>query len=538
MKFVMPLLLILILMLNRNLSAQTSLDSGLVAYYPFNANANDHSGNENHGTVSSATLTEDRFDNFNSAYSFDGIDDYIDCGNDSTMYTTSMSITYWIKMSAPFDRLYSIINDCSSADGAWGFSNIFDRNGIIATVGAGENSHRMRAESKSLINDHFWHFVTSVYSNHDKTIKVYIDGKLKKENSYIDADSGFDENDSLTHDLSLYNWNIGRISGSALDEFISPHYFEGSLDDIRIYNRAITIEEIDLLYDDFFTNPDPTHLVLNGDFEEDLAHWATPWSVELSEERKYDGSNSVLVNTTPSGKGYLYQEFHTPTAVYQADFWIYPDSEDFDQLIEFLADWPSTDVVFHNIIRFSPDNFSSRSYDSLIVLPGAVQAFTWNHLSITSDESGDLKIYLNDELYFSFNNPEPIPVEYLVFGDLRTDANYGTVYYDAVTIVDSPGASNIPNKTDKIPDTYNLGQNYPNPFNPLTVINFQLPKSNYVELAIYNMLGQKIATLVSARKEAGNHSVQYNAQNLPSGLYYYRIKAGKFSQIKKMILLK
>jgi len=85
---------------------------------------------------------------------------------------------------------------------------------------------------------------------------------------------------------------------------------------------------------------------------------------------------------------------------------------------------------------------------------------------------------------------------------------------------------------------YFLSQNYPNPFNPSTIINWQLPESKFVTLIIYDVLGNEVVSLINEEKPAGNFEVEFNASALSSGIYYYRIKAGEFTDIKKMILLK
>ena len=81
-------------------------------------------------------------------------------------------------------------------------------------------------------------------------------------------------------------------------------------------------------------------------------------------------------------------------------------------------------------------------------------------------------------------------------------------------------------------------ENYPNPFNPTTVITYQLPVNSHVTLKIYDVLGRKVETLVDEYQSAGSHSVQFNAQNLASGIYFYRLTAPGFTQIKKMLLQK
>ncbi len=85
---------------------------------------------------------------------------------------------------------------------------------------------------------------------------------------------------------------------------------------------------------------------------------------------------------------------------------------------------------------------------------------------------------------------------------------------------------------------FRLSQNYPNPFNPSTVINYQLAASNVVSLKIYDLLGSEVATLVDGRQEAGSHSVEFNAAELSSGAYFYRLQAGAFVEQKKMILMR
>ncbi|MFO7525443.1 MAG: S8 family serine peptidase [Ignavibacteriaceae bacterium] len=88
------------------------------------------------------------------------------------------------------------------------------------------------------------------------------------------------------------------------------------------------------------------------------------------------------------------------------------------------------------------------------------------------------------------------------------------------------------------PDRYELAQNYPNPFNPSTTIKFALPEASEVTLTIFSMLGEKVAEILNTNLEAGYHKVEFDASNLPSAVYLYKIEAGKFIQTKKMMLIK
>ncbi|MCI0472952.1 MAG: T9SS type A sorting domain-containing protein, partial [Ignavibacteria bacterium] len=89
-----------------------------------------------------------------------------------------------------------------------------------------------------------------------------------------------------------------------------------------------------------------------------------------------------------------------------------------------------------------------------------------------------------------------------------------------------------------IPKKFDLSQNYPNPFNPTTKINIDLPEDGKVEMRIYDMLGREAAVLLNEFRTAGYHTVTFNASDLSSGIYFYRIAAGKYTGIKKMVLLK
>ena len=93
-------------------------------------------------------------------------------------------------------------------------------------------------------------------------------------------------------------------------------------------------------------------------------------------------------------------------------------------------------------------------------------------------------------------------------------------------------------ETTVLPKVYSLAQNYPNPFNPSTQISFSLEKAGMTKLDVYNLLGQKVASLVNANLAAGQHSVNFNADNLPSGMYIYTLNSGSYSVTKKMVLLK
>ena len=93
-------------------------------------------------------------------------------------------------------------------------------------------------------------------------------------------------------------------------------------------------------------------------------------------------------------------------------------------------------------------------------------------------------------------------------------------------------------ETPALPQGYSLSQNYPNPFNPSTRISFTLPKASVVQLRVFNELGQEVTTLVNSTLSAGQHTVTFDAHNLASGVYFYRLTAGSYESTMKMVLVK
>jgi hypothetical protein len=112
----------------------------------------------------------------------------------------------------------------------------------------------------------------------------------------------------------------------------------------------------------------------------------------------------------------------------------------------------------------------------------------------------------------------------------------------SVQMIIIEGGNNYISSVDKsgseMPRTYNLYQNYPNPFNPSTVISYQIPASVFITLKIFDVLGREVETLVNEHQNAGNHSVQFNATNLASGVYFYKLEAGNYNNTKKLLLVK
>ncbi len=115
-----------------------------------------------------------------------------------------------------------------------------------------------------------------------------------------------------------------------------------------------------------------------------------------------------------------------------------------------------------------------------------------------------------------------------------------TIYY-RLKQVDYNGAfqySDIVSVVFDLPTDYALGQNYPNPFNPSTKIKYSVPQSGLVSIVVYDLTGQEVISLINEVKEPGNYEINFNATGLSSGVYFYKMTANNFTQVKKMSILK
>ena len=104
-----------------------------------------------------------------------------------------------------------------------------------------------------------------------------------------------------------------------------------------------------------------------------------------------------------------------------------------------------------------------------------------------------------------------------------------------LTVID--GTTIVENEKE-LPTSFELSQNYPNPFNPTTTISFSISSSAFTSLKVYDILGNEVETLVNEEKPAGTYELQFDASNLSSGVYLYRLSAGNFTEMKKMVLMK
>jgi hypothetical protein len=161
-----------------------------------------------------------------------------------------------------------------------------------------------------------------------------------------------------------------------------------------------------------------------------------------------------------------------------------------------------------------------------------LNAFETSPTMVDIDRDGDVELFApcNDRKIYCWDTPGLYDSSKIWSTYKGNHARTGTQFVDNLIGI-KPVSGNVPSY-------YFLYQNYPNPFNPVTVINYELPITNYVKLAVYNILGKEITVLVNEKQSPGKYEITWNAANYPSGIYFYKLVAGDYSATKKMMLVK
>jgi hypothetical protein len=220
-------------------------------------------------------------------------------------------------------------------------------------------------------------------------------------------------------------------------------------------------------------------------------------------------------------------------------------------------------------LRVSGNNVTSKDVNRAILVPDIIPPTKPTGLSLTMQAKSKVMLAWKQntekdlagyKIYYSAGstnldgteaNEGPSPVSVSTIDTIYlTGLTGGVTYRFALSAIDlsnnesilsdtvSGRTTGVSQRSSTIPSSYALEQNYPNPFNPSTSIQFDLPRTGFTTLKIYNLLGQEIATLLNEVKPSGSYTVQWNALNMTSGMYFYKLTSGEFSQVKKMQFIK
>ena len=211
-----------------------------------------------------------------------------------------------------------------------------------------------------------------------------------------------------------------------------------------------------------------------------------------------------------------------------------------------------TSVNNSDIYDFSDNNFSIIGNQITVTSPnggeqwiiGSAYEITWDdnldgNVQILLRKSGQLSLIISSSTASDGSRPWTVP-SVVPGSDYKIDISsfeYGNILDESDDFFTIRNPTDVEEMFSGIPDTYQLMQNYPNPFNPNTTIYYALPEAGSVELVIYDVLGNEVMKY-SEHQEAGYHKFEFDGANLPSGIYFYLLRAGDFIETKKMVLLK
>lgn len=190
----------------------------------------------------------------------------------------------------------------------------------------------------------------------------------------------------------------------------------------------------------------------------------------------------------------------------------------------------TTHTITNSGFTFSPDTITINKGDTVNFVLGSIHSArevsqaTWQANGTTSNGGFDLPLGGGTVVLTQAG------IHYYVCVPHASIGMKGTITVNS--------ANDVKTIRGTIPDNFILMQNYPNPFNPTTTISFDIPLRSFVSLKVFDMLGREVSTIISGELGAGTYTWQWDAANMPSGIYFYRLQAGTYGQTKKFILLK
>jgi PKD repeat protein len=479
---------------------QGSTGGGLVADYPFNGNASDISGYENHGTVYGAMMTTDRFDNPDAAYNFNGIDQYIEVSPSSSLNTAEMSgfsVSLWGKLNLVDDE-ETFLNVNNKSDG-----NDFDirpQNGKITFI---NNGGGLFLQDIQEVATNEWYHIAVVLDYSTDSAFLYINGQLAA------AD---------TTEFVLPTGPYFSFGKHTLNSW----YFNGVLDDIKIYNRVLSVEEIGGLYNiNGLPIPDICVVsVTNDDYNQIV--WNNQFSTRIDFYNICRESTQAnvfeLIGSVPYGDQGLFNDTNS-----------FPQQRPYKyRMTGILDDGTATDSssihkTIHLTINQGPSGWN------LIWSP--YEGFLFNTYYIYRGSSPD-SLSLLDSISSSFNsftdiNP-PLGPFYYAVGIVKEEGCFparDNDYNRSVSNVQFNGATGII-------DIHDAGIIlFPNPADE--ILNIQLkPMMDYPEpeLSIYDLQGK---VLLFLRLNSAKTSV--SIKDIKPGIYFVRLKCQDAVLVKKLV---
>lgn len=446
--------------------------NGLIGWWPFSGNANDESGNGNNGTVNGATLAPDRFGNANSAYSFDGVDDFINTGFVNEISGSSqLTISYWI--NSPLNFPFNPAGNYGTVIGHWkndgdfpgspiGYQDAIFNDGTYTSSLLGAQG---AFSTPNIIQQNIWQNITIVFNgllNANERVSLYLNGNFVQFINVNNVPSQIGSTATRTY--------IGAACGPDGDDDAWSH-FNGTIDDIGIWNRALTANEIQNLYNSNFNsstcNPLPNNLQ-NGL----VGYWPFCGNANDESGNGNDGTVNGAILTS--------SRFNEPNGAYEFDgnndFISIPHSESLNNSSEITVScWIllQNSSTYNNIISKDNDVFGNRSWffgvneDRIItatfnpnqnnfeiISPNLNFLQNWSMVSFTIG-SDSLRVYVDGEKVLSafYNSPLEQIIEPVKIG-VMDETNGANWFFDGK--IDDIGIWNRALSSEEVQQLYTL----------------------------------------------------------------------------------
>jgi len=269
------------------------------------------------------------------------------------------------------------------------------------------------------------------------------------------------------------------------------------------------------IFNNYMSNAFSVHTIVD-DFEKENSLWTCSDGWRKSDLFSKSGQYSMLL----TGDSYRYSNNMDEIMIHNPGFYLYSYNKIESNQKIFFKYWAKYRTEENDdkcYLEISTDSLKWIKIDSLT----GVCLDRWDEREIDITAYGDAKVWTR----FHFVSD-------------ADDERYLGILIDDVEISINQISNGLSKSITRITNDYTLSHNYPNPFNPSTTIEFILPKSEFVELRVFNILGREVKTLLSKNSNPGHHTCQFDGSKLASGVYYYQLVAGDYNEVKKMVLLK
>ncbi|MEQ9090207.1 MAG: LamG-like jellyroll fold domain-containing protein [Balneola sp.] len=515
--------------------------------------------------LKSENFTIDRFNNVKGSYSFDSVSVPVQIKNMDSVYDSvskGLTISSWIRIDSL--RSFSFEDEYHSAIVSRIDQKYSDKFSFGVQVG---NPHSYLESNESALfldlngiklnapSDKvqlgYWMHVAGTYDG--GKAKLYINGELVAEEEFR---------------IKLNLSNSGVFIGSE-ENGTAP--FFGSMDELRVYNYPIEQEEIQDFYNDRFKGYELGRKeLIKLNFNNSLADSSSyshsfdfgQTALTFSEDR-FNNQDSALLIDGLNSSIFLQDSdsiLDSLSSSMTATMWVKLNSEGTQHTAATLLSRDDGDMNQYSIKLERGKNSNSNLRQLVFSIGGVelmyidepLQSDKWFHVAVSYDGL-KMKLYLNGVLRKEFKYSGIIRVNdsRLILGNNRDKSAPFTGSIDdfglySYALEDSVIASMIDVEVINVsneevfdtPSSVHLHQNYPNPFNPTTQIKFSIPFSDLVNLTVYDIIGRKVKVLINKKLPSGDHQIYFNATDLSSGVYIYRLQTSTTILSKKMTLIK